>query len=89
MDNSSVLRVLFVGDYPQSLFVYQKHLERRGCECEFADCEQAVWEMLGQRQFDLVLSLHTRRGNSSLSLVDLLRGSPTTLFYALRFEVGC
>jgi len=45
--------------------------------------------MLGQRQFDLVLSLHTSRGTSRLCLAVLLSGSPTTLFYALRVEVGC
>jgi len=45
--------------------------------------------MLGQRQFDLVLSLLTGRGTSSSSLAGLLRGSSTTLFYALRLEVGC
>ena len=89
MDDSSLIRVLLVGDSPQLFFLCQKHLERKGCECEFAECERAVWEMLGQRQFDLVLSLHTRRGSSSPGLAILLSGSPTTLFYALRVEVGC
>jgi len=44
--------------------------------------------MLGRRQFDLVLSLHPNRGASSPSLGVLLSGSQTTLFYALRVEVG-
>jgi len=44
--------------------------------------------MLGRRQFDLVLSLHPSRGTNSPSLGVLLSGSPTTLFYALRVEVG-
>ena len=52
MDDSSMIRVLLVGESPQLLLHYHKHLERNGCECEFAECERVVWEMLGQRQFD-------------------------------------
>ncbi len=89
MDDSNMIRVLLVGDSPRLFFFYQKHLERNGCECEFAECERVVWEMLGQRQFDLVLSLHTSRGTGRPNLAVLLRGSPITLFYALRLEVGC
>ena len=44
--------------------------------------------MLSARQFDLVLTLHPGRGTSSPSLGILLSGSATTLFYALRVEVG-
>ena len=88
MDDSSMIRVLLVGDSPQSFFIHQKHLECNGCECEFAECERTAWEMLGRRQFDLVLCLHSSRGTSSPSLGILLSGSTTTLFYALRVEVG-
>jgi len=44
--------------------------------------------MLEHRQFDLVLSLHPSRGTNSPSLGVLLSGSRTTLYYALRVEVG-
>jgi len=88
MDDTNVIRVLLIGDSRQSFFIHQKHLERNGCECEFAECERAAWEKLGRRQFDLVLSLHPSRGTNSPSLGVLLSGSPTTLFYALRVEVG-
>jgi hypothetical protein len=88
MDDASTIRVLLVGDSPQSFFFHRKHLERNGCECEVAECDRTAWEMLGHRQFDLVLSLHPSRGTSSPSLGILLSGSPTTLFYALRVEVG-
>jgi len=87
MDDPGMIRVLLVGDSPQ-LLIYKKHLMRNSCKCEIAECERAVWEMLAQRQFDLVLSLHTGQGTRSPSLVELLSGSPTTLFYALRVEVG-
>jgi hypothetical protein len=88
MDDTSRIRVLLVGDSPQSFFFHQKHLETKGCECEFAESERTAWEMIGLRQFDLVLSQYPSRGTNSASLGVLLSGSATTLFYALRVEVG-
>jgi hypothetical protein len=88
MGDTSAIKVLLVGDSPQSFFLHQKHLEKNGCECEFVKSERTAWEMLGQRQFDLVLSLHPSREASCPSLGVLLSGSQTTLFYALRVEVG-
>ena len=84
MDRSSMVRVLLVGDSPKLFFYCQKHLEMNGCECEFAECDRGALERLGQRQFDLVLSLHTRQGISGSSLAVLLRGSQATLFHGLR-----
>jgi hypothetical protein len=88
MDESSMIKVLLIGDSRQLFFRCQKYLERNGCECEFAECEKSVWKILDQRQIDLVLSLHTSQGTHSPSLVELLSGLPTTLFYGLRVEVG-
>jgi hypothetical protein len=88
MDESRRIKVLLIGDSPKLFFRCQKYLEWNGCECEFAECEKSVLNMLGQRNFDLVRSLHTSRGKSSPSLVELLSGLPTTLFYGLRVEVG-
>ncbi len=88
MDDSSMIKVLLIGDSPQMFFRCQKYLERNGCECEFAEYEKSVWKILDQRQIDLVLSLHTSRGTRGPSLVALLSGLPTTLYYGLRVEVG-
>jgi hypothetical protein len=44
--------------------------------------------MLRQRHFDLVLSLYTIQDPNSPRLAVLLSGASTTLFYALRLEVG-
>jgi hypothetical protein len=88
MDDTSTIKVLLVGDSPQVFFLHRRHLEKNGCECEFAQCEQTAWEILGHRQFDLVLSLQPSRGTGNPSLGILLSGSQTTLFYALRVEVG-
>jgi hypothetical protein len=89
MHDSGKIRVLFVGDSSHLFSRFQKHLERNGCECEFAECERVVCEMLGQRQFDLVLGLHPNRRTGSPRLAVLLTGTATTLFYGLRVEVGC
>ena len=88
MDDANMVRVLLVGESPRSFFLHQKYLERKGCQCEFAQCERKAWEMLSDRQFGLVLSLYSSRGTRSPSLGILLSGSTTTLFYALRVEVG-
>ena len=88
MDDSNRIRVLLVGDSPHLFLFCQKQLEKNGCEYEFVDCEHAVLKALVQRPFDLVLSLHTHRANRRPNLTVMLRGSPTTLFYALRVEVG-
>ena len=88
MNDTNRITVLFVGDSPRSFFHYRRHLESNGWECEFAECERTAGEMLTDRQFDLVLSLHSCRGANSPSLGILLSGSATTLFYALRVEVG-
>jgi hypothetical protein len=88
MGDTSAIKVLLVGDSPLSFFLHQKHLEKNGCECEFVKSERTAWEMLGRHQFDLVLSLYPSREASCPSLAVLLSGSQTTLFYALRVEVG-
>jgi hypothetical protein len=88
MDDTSAIKVLLVGDSPQSFFLHQKQLEKNGCECEFVKSEQTAWKMLGRHRFDLVLCLHPSREANCPSLGVLLSGSQTTLFYALRVEVG-
>ena len=88
MDESSRIKVLLIGDSPKLFFRCQKYLERNGCECKFAECEKSVWKMLDQSHFDLVLGLHASQGTRTPSLVELLSGLPTTLFYGLRVEVG-
>ena len=88
MAESSIIKVYLIGDSPQLFFRCQKYLERNGCECEFAEREKSIWKILDQHQIDLVLSLHASRGTHRPSLVELLSGLPTTLFYGLRVEVG-
>jgi len=88
MNETAQIRVLLVGDSTEVFSSCRRRLVASGCHCEFAECEREVWNVLQQRQFDIVLSVHRgRRGTESLGA--LLSGSRTTLFYALPVEKGC
>jgi hypothetical protein len=89
MDETTKVRVLLVGDSPKVFSSCRRRLEANGCHCEFAECEREVWNVLEQRQFDIVLSVHKGRRTRTESLGALLSGSRTTLFYALPVEKGC
>jgi hypothetical protein len=89
MDETAKVRVLLVGDSPKVFSSCRRRLETNGCHCEFAECEREVWNVLEQRQFDIVLSVHRDRRTRTESLGALLSGSRTTLFYALPVEKGC
>src|SRR5580693_2104287 len=89
MDETTKVRVLLVGDSPNMFSSCRRRLETNGCHCEFAECEREVWNVLEQRQFDIVLSVHRRRHSRTGGLGALLSGSRTTLFYALPIETGC
>jgi len=89
MNETAKVKVLLVGDSPKVLSACRRRLETNGCHCEFAECEREVWNVLEQRQFDIVLSVHRGRSARTESLGALLSGSRTTLFYALPVENGC
>jgi hypothetical protein len=89
MNETAQIRVLLVGDSPEVFSSCRRHLEANGCHCEFAECEREVWNVLQQRQFDIVLSVHRGRSARTESLGALLSGSRATLFYALPVENGC
>ena len=89
MSEMATVRVLLVGESPKVFASCRRRLENCGCHCEFAECQQEVWSILAERQFDIVLSVHKGRGNRTESLGALLSGSRSTLFYALPVETGC
>ncbi len=89
MNETVQVRVLLVGDSPKVFSSCRRRLETNGCHCEFAECEREVWNVLEERQFDIVLSVHKSRSASTESLGALLSGSRTTLFYALPVERSC
>ena len=83
------VEVLLVGDGPQVFSLSQRHLERKACRCHFARSQRGLEELLNQKQFDIVLTMHRIEGRSTDWLGAALSGSRTTLFYALPVEVGC
>jgi hypothetical protein len=89
MDETNKVRVLLVGESPDVFSSCRRRLEASGCHCQFAECRREVWDVLEQRQFDIVLSVHKGGGASTESLGTLLSGSRSTLFYALPVERGC
>jgi hypothetical protein len=89
MNEAAKVTVLLVADSPNVFVSCRRRLERNGCHCEFAECEREVWNVLEQRQFDIVLSVHKGRSGRTESLGAVLSGSQTTLFYALPVERGC
>jgi CheY-like chemotaxis protein len=88
MDGEDIVRVLLVGDNPQSFSLSRQLLESNGCECNFAGSVEAAENLLRLWQFDIVLSTHRVPSNVIQSLVGLLSGSGTSLFASLRVEEG-
>jgi hypothetical protein len=85
----AVVKVLLAGDGPQVFSLSQRRLERKGCQCHFARSQRELEQLLKQKQFEIVLTIHRIKGSSTGSIGALLLGSRTTLFYALPVEVGC
>ena len=82
-------KVLLIGGSPQGSSHLAKHLQGRGFECAFALCYEEACSLLRAQGFDLVLSPLEMAGGSAFSLVALLEGSATTLFYFELVENGC
>jgi len=88
MDGSDMIRVLLVGDSPQSFSLVRQLLEKYGCECHFAGSLEVVKNLLRLWQFDVVLSTHGIPSYPIQTLVGLLLGSGASLYSSLRVEEG-
>jgi CheY-like chemotaxis protein len=88
MDGKDIVRVLLVGDSPQSFSLSRQLFEQNGCECHFAGSAEAARDLLNLWEFDIVLSTHRVPGDTIQRLVDLLSGSGASLFSSLRIEEG-
>src|SRR3984957_11445746 len=88
MDSSDIIKVLLVGDSPQSFSPISRLLEKAGCECHFAGSLEAVKELLRLWQFDIVLSTHGIPSYPIQRLIGLLSGTSARLFSSLRVEEG-
>ena len=88
MEGTDIVRVLLVGERPQSFSLSRQLLERNGCKCHFAASLGAAKDLLHLWQFDIVLSTHIVPSETIGRLVRLLSGSGISLFSSLRVEEG-
>jgi hypothetical protein len=88
MGSRGLVRVLLVGNSPQSFLLSRQLLERNGCECHYAGSLEAAEDLLQLWQFDTVLSTHKVPSDAIQRLVDLLSGSGTSLFSAFSVDEG-
>jgi CheY-like chemotaxis protein len=88
MERTDIVRVLLVGESPQSFSLSRQLLERNGCKCHFAASLEAAKDLLRLWQFDIVLSTHIVPSETIGRLVRLLSGSGMSLFSSLRVEEG-
>jgi len=88
MEDRGILRVLLVGDSPQSFLLSRQVLERSGCECHFAGSLEAARDLLDRWQFEIVLSMRAIPSETTQKLVGLLSGSGVSLYSSLRVEMG-
>ena len=88
MGGSALVRVLLVGNSPQSFLLSRQLLERSGCECHYAGSLEAAEDLLQLWQFDMVLTAHQVPSEAIQRLRGLLSGSGTSLFSALRVDEG-
>ena len=82
-------KALLIGENPHGSWYLAKHLQERGCECEFAVSYREACSLLMTQGFDLVLSPMRLRDGSLFPLIGLLDGSGITLFYSHAVEDGC
>ncbi len=83
------LTILLIGrDFrPGSQFL--ERLCRSGCACAVAKNLEEARASLLARPFDLVLSDMALPDGSALPLLDLLEGTPATLFFCVGVHDGC
>ena len=81
--------VLLIAESAQGSSYLASRLDKRGCECSFALSCQEAFLILRDRKFDLVLSPTSLRDGTLYSIMNLLEGSDTTVFYSHAVERGC
>ena len=81
MRDGSVL-VLVVGENLQRCVELHRWVGGRGLRHEYASCYRDACDRLSRRPFDLVLSEYQLPDRSAFPLLDMLVGSPATLFFS-------
>lgn len=81
--------VLLIAESARGSSYLASRLDKRGCVCSFALSCQEAFLILRDRKFDLVLSPTSLRDGTLYSIMNLLEGSDTTVFYSHPVERGC
>jgi DNA-binding NtrC family response regulator len=86
---SKMPSVLLIGERSHGSSYLASSLDKRGCECSFASSCQEAFLILRDQKFDLVLSPTSLRDGTLYSIMSLLEGSGTTVFYSCVVEDSC
>lgn len=81
--------VLLVGDDVGQSRKLLRWLDSRGCLRQFADSYRNACQLILRTKFDLVICQYQLPDRTAFPLLDLLGGSPATLFFSARVESGC
>lgn len=81
-------RVLLIGKNERGSSYLSIEMSKRGCACSSACSCREAFLLLSTQKFDLVLSPTSLRDGSLYSLMRLLEGSDTTVFYSCPVEDG-
>jgi|HubBroStandDraft_1064217.scaffolds.fasta_scaffold41372_3 hypothetical protein len=82
-------RVLLIGESAQGSSYLASRLERRGCHCRLATSSEEVLAILRDDGFDIVLGAGSLLDQTLHSIMDILEGSGTSVFYSCAVEDGC
>jgi CheY-like chemotaxis protein len=86
--STKLISVLLVGEALESFPQLLRWLDSRGCRCQLAQSYRDACKLVSCTQFDLVLSQYQLPDRTAFPLLDLLVGSPATLFFCARVEDG-
>jgi CheY-like chemotaxis protein len=78
----SPISILLVGEKVQQCAELHRWLHSRGLWCEYAEFYRDACSRISRRQFDLVISEYQLPDRTALPLLDMLAGSPATLFFS-------
>jgi hypothetical protein len=81
--------VLLVGESLNQYSYLAQRLTSWGGECRFAISHKDVCALVGQQNFELVISQMNLVDGSALRMIPLLEGSPTSLFCFHPIEDSC
>lgn len=87
---SATPRLLLVGQKLKAITSLAEKLESRGCVWEFVETAEDARRTIDRRAFDVVLVDSQLPGGEAYSLIRLLLGTPSSLFFWVPMErSGC